>query len=78
MEFEILGPISEIEVIAAGRRIRDIDWLTRLHGPGRWRKLKGIALVRLLDTTEAFDAEIHWYETPHIGRVELKIKRRLP
>jgi hypothetical protein len=77
MDFEIVGPISEIEVIAAGRRFRDIDWLTRLYGPGRWRKLKGIALVRLPDTGEVFNAEIHWYEAPHIGQVDFKIKRRI-
>ena len=43
MPFEIVGELSQIETIAAGRRIRDLQRLRRLYGPGRWRKLKGVA-----------------------------------
>jgi hypothetical protein len=46
-----------------------------MHGIGNWRKLKGIARVRLADAT-IWTAEIHWYEAHGIGRKELKIKRR--
>jgi hypothetical protein len=77
MEFEIVGPVSEVETIAVGRRIRDIDWLKRAYGPGTWRKLKGVALVRLLDSGEVFRAEIHWYEGSGSGRHEIRIKRRI-
>ena len=77
MEFEVIGPVSSIETIAVGNGIRDIDWLKRIYGPGKWRKLKGVAVVRLLDTRETFRAEIHWYEAAGIGRFEIRIKRRL-
>jgi hypothetical protein len=77
MEFELVGPVSEIEVIAVGPRIRDLPRLRRAYGRGRWRKLKGSALVRLVATGEIFRAEIHWYEATGIGRKDLKIKRRI-
>ena len=77
MEFEIVGPVTSVEVIASGRRIRDVARLNQLYGPARWRKLKGVALVRLIGTDEIFDAEIHWYEAPGFGQVDIKIKRRL-
>src|SRR6266540_4217773 len=47
MPFEIVGEISQVETIAVGRRIRDLPRLRRLYGTGRWRKLKGVAVVRL-------------------------------
>ena len=47
-----------------------------LFGPGRWRKLKGIATVRLRGGDVRL-AELHWYEAHGIGRRELKIKRLL-
>jgi len=47
-----------------------------LYGPGRWRKRKGEARVRLDDGT-THNAEVHWYEATGIGRKELKIKRYL-
>jgi hypothetical protein len=40
---------------------------------GRWLKRKGIALVRLADST-IWKAELHWYEASGIGRKEFKIK----
>ena len=74
--FEILGTISEIEVIAVDASIRDLARLRRFYGPGRWRKLKGVALVRLPSgVTRA--AEIPWYEAHGIGRREYKIKHLL-
>ena len=75
MEFELIGPVSEIETIAVGTHIRDLARLRRAYGRGRWRKLKGIALVRLTATGEVFRAEIHWYEASGIGRKDFKIKR---
>lgn len=47
MDFEILGEITEITKIAVGPGIRDIAKLRRKHGKGRWRKLKGVATIRL-------------------------------
>jgi hypothetical protein len=60
MDFEIIGRITEIEVIAVGSEIRDVARLRKRYGGGRWRKLKGIATVRLIDAT-IHTAEIHWY-----------------
>ena len=47
MYFEIVGPITDMETIAAGRSIRQLSRLRRQYGQGRWRKLKGIATVRV-------------------------------
>lgn len=76
MRFEIIGPIEQIEVIAVGGRIRDIMRLRRQYGPGRWRKLKGIAAVRL-PNGRIRKAEVHWYEAHGMGRKKVKIKRFL-
>ena len=76
MGFEILGEIDDVEVIAVGRRIREFARLQRAYGLGRWRKLKGIARVRLGEGT-SFLAEVHWYEAAGVGRREFKLKRIL-
>ena len=76
MYFEIVGPITAVETIAAGRSIRQLSRLRRQHGQGRWRKLKGIATVRLVSGAVR-RAEVHWYEAHGIGRVRHKIKRFL-
>ncbi len=76
MYFEIVGPITNIETIAVGRSIRQLSRLRRQRGQGRWRKLKGIATVRIA-SGELRMAEIHWYEAHGIGRVRHKIKRFL-
>jgi len=49
MNFEVIGEITEIEIIAVGSRIRILPLLRKRYGRGRWRKLKGIATVRLFD-----------------------------
>jgi len=74
MPFEIVGEISQIETIAVGRRIRELPRLRRLYGAGRWRKLKGVAVVRLRSGAVR-RAEVHWYEAHGIGRKEVKRKR---
>jgi hypothetical protein len=76
MRVEIIGKITRIETIATGRRIRELPRLQRVYGPGRWRKLKGIARVRV-EGGQQFDAEVHWYEATGIGRMEFKVKRVL-
>jgi len=73
-EFEILGEIASIEVIAVGRNIRDLRELIESYGEGRWRKLKGVATIRL-PNGRVRTAEIHWYEAHGIGKKDLKIKR---
>jgi hypothetical protein len=76
MYFEIIGAITDVEIIAAGSSIRQLSRLRRQHGQGRWRKLKGIATVRVAGG-DLRRAEIHWYEAHGIGRVRYKIKRFL-
>ena len=73
---ELLSEISDAEPIAVGNRIRDLRRLRRDYGDGRWRKLKGKAMVRLPDGTMC-RAEVHWYEMASVGRKEIKIKRLL-
>lgn len=42
MWFEILGKISNIEIIAVGKSIRELNRLKKVYGKGRWRKMKGM------------------------------------
>jgi hypothetical protein len=74
--FKIIGHIDDIEIIATGRGIRELSRLKKVYGGHRWRKMKGIALVRLSDGNVT-KAEIHWYEADGIGKIEHKIKRFL-
>lgn len=76
MYFEVIGTITDIETIAIGNKIRDIIRLRQEFGAGRWRKLKGIATVRLLNGRTR-KVELHWYEAHGIGRKKMKIKRYL-
>jgi len=74
--FDLIGPIFEIEPIASGSSIQERKRLKKFYGAGRWRKLKGIARVRL-PNDKIRTAEVHWYEAHGIGRKEMKIKRLL-
>ena len=76
MNFEVIGPISDIEKIAEGSSIRILPVLRKRYGKGRWRKLKGKATVRLLDGTVR-KAEVHWFEAHGIGKKMMRIKRYL-
>ncbi len=76
MKFELISPITELETIASAGSIHDLPRLRKSYGGSRWRKLKGIAAVRLTDGS-AWQAEVHWYEANGIGRKEIKIKRLL-
>jgi hypothetical protein len=74
--FEIISEITEIEPIAIGGAIRDRARLRKQYGPGRWRKLKGVAMIRLRND-RIRKAELHWYEAHGIGKKEIKRKRYL-
>jgi hypothetical protein len=74
MDFEIIGEVTHAETFAVGSSIREIARLRKRFGPGRWRKRKGIARVRLSDGSIRL-AEIHWYEAHGIGRKQFKIKQ---
>jgi hypothetical protein len=76
MKFEIVSEFHAVETIAAGRQIRVLALLVKKWGRGRWRKMKGIAVVRL-SNGRLRDAEIHWYEAHGIGKRDFKIKKLL-
>lgn len=76
MTFEIIGETTDIETIAVGSGIREVKRLQKKYGKGRWRKLKGIARIRLAGGRTRL-AELHWYEAHGIGKKEIKRKRYL-
>jgi hypothetical protein len=76
MDFELVGDITDIETIATGPGIRELPRLRRLYGKGRWRKMKGVARIRLKSGRIRL-AELHWYEAHGIGKEEFKRKRHL-
>jgi hypothetical protein len=76
MQFDIISDITDVETIAINRGIRELPRLRKYYGAGRWRKRKGIAIVRFSDSTTR-TVELHWYEATGIGRKEYKIKRFL-
>ncbi|MEH2416073.1 hypothetical protein [Nostoc sp.] len=69
MNFETIGDITNIEIIAVGNSIRELERLRKTYGSGRWRKLKGFATISLDDGSI--------YEVHGIGKKEIKIKRFL-
>ena len=76
MKFELIGPIANPAVIAAGPSIRVRSYLRKAYGRGRWRKMKGTATIRLPNGALRM-VELHWYEAHGIGKRDLKIKRYL-
>jgi hypothetical protein len=63
--------LSQSRVIAKGRRIRDVERLVASYGgsASRWVKKSSPPL----EDDEIY--ELHWYEHPGLGRVELKRKQ---
>jgi hypothetical protein len=76
MDFEIVGAITEIETIDVNLSIRELAGLKEKYGGKRWRKLKGVATVRL-PNENVRKAELHWYEAHGVGKRKMKIKRFL-
>ncbi len=73
MKVDVVGAITEIEPIAAGPSLKVRAFLRKAYGRGRWRKLKGVATVRL-PNGRLRRVELHWYEAHGIGKRDLKIK----
>ena len=73
MRFDVIGQIETIEVIAVGPNIRELAYLRKVYGAGRWRKLKGKAQIKL-PNGKIRRVELHWYEAHGIGRKDMKIK----
>jgi hypothetical protein len=76
MNFKVKGDIRDIETIAVGRGIMNLNRLNKVYGKTNWRKLKGICKV-ILEDHAILEAEVHWYEGHGIGKKEMKIKRYL-
>lgn len=70
--------ITDVQKIAEGREIKEVDTLVQKYGgeAKNWKKLKGIALIQTYQGTKKY-AEIHWYECHGVGRVKWKRKRWL-
>lgn len=73
MNFTLRSELSKVEVIAIGKAIRILAKLEKVYGKGRWRKVKGEALVEL-PNGRVHRAGLHWYEAHGIGRRDMKIK----
>ena len=73
---EVLSEIRNKEVIARGSSVKIRKRLEKLYGRGNWRKMKGIAEVRLSDGSVTL-GEIHWFEAHGIGKRNLKVKHYL-
>ncbi len=76
MDFVLLGDPSDVETIAINLGIRENADLKARYGGRRWKKLKGIATVRLANGNVR-RAEVHWYEAHGVGRRKMKVKRLL-
>ena len=76
MIFDIIDDITEIETIATGSRIRELNRLRKMYGHGNWRKMKGISRIRL-PSGKIRLTKLHWYEAHGIGKKEIKRKKYL-
>lgn len=73
---EVLGEIRNKEVIARGSSVKIRKRLEKMYGRGNWKKMKGIAEVRLSDDSVSL-CEIHWFESHGIGKRNIKVKHYL-
>ena len=76
MDFKIIGQIQEVEVIAQGHGIKNVNRLNKIYGRAHWRKLKGKCTIELHNGVIR-KAEVHWYEGHGLGKKEIKLKRYL-
>ncbi len=75
-DFEIIGGVTNQEVIARGTGIDILTELRAAYGGRNWRKCKGEATIEL-SGGRIRRAELHWYEAHGIGKVRMKRKRYL-
>ncbi|MHC5596180.1 MAG: hypothetical protein ACYTXC_09525 [Nostoc sp.] len=71
MNFEIIGDITNIEIIAVGNSIRELERLRKTYGSGRWRKLKGFATISL-DDGSIYEAEFTGMKPTELVRKKSK------
>ena len=72
----LLGPLRDVQAIAAGPVVQIAPHLRQTYGGARWRKMKRIVRIEVSDGWIG-DAEVHWFEAHGVGRVMMKVKRRL-
>jgi hypothetical protein len=73
VKFKIIDQVEQTDIIAIGNDMRNLAYLQKTYGYGRWRKLKGIAQVELPNGFIR-RVELHGYEAHVIGRKDIKIK----
>jgi hypothetical protein len=73
---ELLSDIQGIETFARGPSVKQRKRLSKEFGKGKWRKVKGVALVRSPGGNIRW-VELHWFEAHGIGKKEIKIKSKL-
>jgi hypothetical protein len=76
LNFDLITQISDIEVIARGIGVEARHYLNHTYGHGRWRKLKGKAIVEY-ENGQVWLIEVHWFEAHGIGRRDPKEKRKI-
>ena len=73
---DIIGEITQIEIIVRGVGVDARHALNHKYGRGNWRKLKGLAEVKYPDGS-IWLVEVHWYTAHGIGRRDPKDKRKI-
>jgi hypothetical protein len=76
MTVEIVGQIEQEETIASRRGVKARAFLRKVYGRGRWRKGKGVVIVRLANG-KLRRVERHWYEVHGFAKGDIKIKAYL-
>lgn len=76
MKYERFSKVTKVEVIAKGSGVDIRHFLNRKFGRGKWRKLKGIALVQY-ENNEIWLVELHWYEAHGVEKRLEKVKYKL-
>jgi hypothetical protein len=76
MNFRLLTPITEIQIIAKGSSVDVRHELNRVYGRANWRKLKGVATVEY-ENGQIWVVELHWFEASNIGQKRMKDKYKL-
>jgi hypothetical protein len=74
--FKFLSELYDLEIIARGDGVHVRKILNARYGRGRWRKLKGKAVIEYTNG-EVWIAEIHWFEAHRIGQRDHKSVRDL-
>ena len=75
-DFELLGELTAIEVIAVNLSIRERRQLRDQCGGRRWRKLNGVCRMHFPNGAVHL-AEVHWDAAHGVGRRKMMMKRVL-